>query len=251
MTQQNSKLAGKVALVTGASSGIGEATALALAEHGAAVALVARRKERLDELAGRIEGMGGKVAVIVSDLAQAGQGAAVVQQTLEALGRLDIVVNNAGVMLLGPVAGGDPSDLQRMMDLNVTALMHLSQAALETMKPQRSGHIVNISSVSGRGASPLSAGYSASKWAVGGFSEGLRQEAKQDRIRVTVIEPGVVATELTDHITHTQTKDAYEGRIKDMEALQSEDIAAAVVYAVTQPERVNVNELLIRPLDQG
>ena len=251
MTQQNSKLAGKVALVTGASSGIGEATALALAEHGATVALVARRKERLDELAGRIEGMGGKVAVIVSDLAQAGQGAEVVQQAVAALGRLDIVVNNAGVMLLGPVAGGDPSDLQRMMDLNVTALMHLSQAALETMKPQRSGHIVNISSVSGRGASPLSAGYSASKWAVGGFSEGLRQEAKQDRIRVTVIEPGVVATELTDHITHTQTKDAYEGRIKDMEALQSEDIAAAVIYAVTQPERVNVNELLIRPLDQG
>jgi NADP-dependent 3-hydroxy acid dehydrogenase YdfG len=251
MTQQNSKLAGKVALVTGASSGIGEATALALAEHGAAVALVARRKERLDELAGRIEGMGGRVAVIVSDLAQAGQGAAVVQQAVAALGRLDIVVNNAGVMLLGPLVGGDPSDLQRMMDLNVTALMHLSQAALETMKPQRSGHIVNISSVSGRGASPLSAGYSASKWAVGGFSEGLRQEAKQDRIRVTVIEPGVVATELTDHITHTQTKDAYEGRIKDMEALQAEDIAAAVIYAVTQPERVNVNELLIRPLDQG
>ncbi|OLV17675.1 SDR family NAD(P)-dependent oxidoreductase [Deinococcus marmoris] len=251
MTQQNGKLAGKVALVTGASSGIGEATALALAEHGAAVALVARRRDRLDELAGRIEGMGGKVAVIVSDLAQAGQGAEVVGQAVEALGRLDIVVNNAGVMLLGPLAGGDPSDLTRMMDLNVTALMHLSQAALETMKPQKSGHIVNISSVSGRGASPLSAGYSASKWAVGGFSEGLRQEAKQDRIRVTVIEPGVVATELTDHITHTQTKDMYEGRIKDMEMLQSEDIAAAVLYAVTQPERVNVNELLIRPLDQG
>ena len=251
MTQANGTLAGKVALVTGASSGIGEATALALAEHGASVALVARRKDRLDELAGKIGEMGGQVAVIVSDLAQAGQGAEVVKQAVSALGRLDIVVNNAGVMLLGPLSGGDPSDLSRMMDLNVTALMHLSQAALDVMKPQKSGHIVNISSVSGRGASPLSAGYSASKWAVGGFSEGLRQEAKADRIRVTVIEPGVVATELTDHITHTQTKDAYEGRIKNMEMLQSEDIAAAVVYAVTQPERVNVNELLIRPLDQG
>jgi NADP-dependent 3-hydroxy acid dehydrogenase YdfG len=251
MTQHNGKLTGKVALVTGASSGIGEATALALAQEGAAVALVARRRERLEELAQKIGEMGGQTAVIVSDLAQGGQAATVVQQTLTALGRLDIVVNNAGIMLLGPVAGGDPSDLQRMMDLNVTALMHLSQAALEVMKPQRSGHIVNISSVSGRGASPLSAGYSASKWAVGGFSEGLRQEAKQDRIRVTVIEPGVVATELTDHITHTQTKDMYEGRIKDMVPLESEDIAAAVLYAVTQPERVNVNELLIRPLDQG
>ncbi|GGL99205.1 SDR family NAD(P)-dependent oxidoreductase [Deinococcus aerophilus] len=251
MTQQNGKLTGKVALITGASSGIGEATALALAQEGAAVALVARRRERLEELAQKIGEMGGQSAVIVSDLAQGGQAATVVQQTLTALGRLDIVVNNAGIMLLGPVAGGDPSDLQRMMDLNVTALMHLSQAALEVMKPQKSGHIVNISSVSGRGASPLSAGYSASKWAVGGFSEGLRQEAKQDRIRVTVIEPGVVATELTDHITHTQTKDMYEGRIKDMVPLESEDIAAAVLYAVTQPERVNVNELLIRPLDQG
>lgn len=251
MTQANGKLAGKVALVTGASSGIGEATALALAEHGAAVALVARRKDRLDELAGKIEGMGGKVAVIVSDLSQPGQARDVMRTAIRVFSRLDILVNNAGVMLLGPLSGGDPSDLTRMMDLNVTALMHLSQAALDVMKPQKSGHIVNISSVSGRGASPLSAGYSASKWAVGGFSEGLRQEAKADRIRVTVIEPGVVATELTDHITHTQTKDMYEGRIKDMEMLQSEDIAAAVVYAVTQPERVNVNELLIRPLDQG
>ena len=251
MTQHNGKLTGKVALVTGASSGIGEATALALAQEGAAVAVVARRRERLEELAQKIDAVGGQAHVIVADLSQNGQAPEVVRQTLAALGRLDIVVNNAGVMLLGPVAGGDPSDLQRMMDLNVTALMHLSQAALEVMKPQRSGHIVNISSVSGRGASPLSAGYSASKWAVGGFSEGLRQEAKQDRIRVTVIEPGVVATELTDHITHTQTKDMYEGRIKEMVPLESEDIAAAVLYAVTQPERVNVNELLIRPLDQG
>ncbi|WP_420595966.1 SDR family NAD(P)-dependent oxidoreductase [Deinococcus sp.] len=251
MTQTSHKLAGKVALVTGASSGIGEATALALAEQGAAVALVARRKERLDELAAKIQGRGGQTAVIVSDLSEVGQASEVVKQTVSALGRLDIVVNNAGVMLLGPLSGGDPSDLERMMTLNVTALMLLSQAALEVMKPQRSGHIVNISSVSGRGASPISAGYSASKWAVGGFSEGLRQEARADKIRVTVIEPGVVATELTDHITHTQTKDMYEGRIKDMVPLESEDIAAAVLYAVTQPERVNVNELLIRPLDQG
>ena len=250
-THQNGKLSNKVALVTGASSGIGEATAKALAQEGAAVALVARRKERLDDLAKQIQDAGGKVAVIVSDLSEAGQASAVVAQTVSALGGLDIVVNNAGVMLLGPLSGGDPTDLERMMTLNVTALMLLSQAALQAMKPRKSGHIVNISSVSGRGASPISAGYSASKWAVGGFSEGLRQEARQDNIRVTVIEPGVVATELTDHITHTQTKDMYEGRIKDMTPLESEDIAAAVIYAVTQPTRVNVNEILIRPLDQG
>ncbi len=205
----------------------------------------------MDELAQSIRDQGGRAEVIVADLMNTDEARSAVTQAVSALGRLDILVNNAGVMLLGPVAGADPSDWQRMMGLNVLTLMHLTQAALSVMKPQKSGHIVNISSVSGRGAGPTSAGYSASKWAVGGFSEGLRQEVRLDKIRVTVIEPGVVATELTDHITHTATKDAYEGRIKEMTPLEAEDIAAAVVYAVTQPERVNVNELLIRPLDQG
>ncbi|UQN08867.1 SDR family oxidoreductase [Deinococcus sp. QL22] len=249
--QTTGKLSGKIALVTGASSGIGAATALALAQEGAAVALVARRQDRLEQLAQSIQEAGGRAAVIVADIAQPEQARNAVAQTVSQLGGLDILVNNAGLMLLGPVAGADPDDWHRMMDLNVLALMHLTQAAVAVMKPKQSGHIVNISSVSGRGASPTSAGYSATKWAVGGFSEGLRQEVRLDRIRVTVIEPGVVATELTDHITHQDTKTTYESRISTMVPLEAEDIAAAVVYAVTQPERVNVNQLLIRPLDQG
>ena len=251
MTQHTRKLSGKVALITGASSGIGAATALALAQEGAAVALVARRQERLEELAKTITAAGGKAEVIALDIADPAQAQEAAARTVAALGGLDILVNNAGIMLLGPVGGADPSDFSRMLDINVLALMNLTRAALSTMTPQKSGHIVNISSVSGRGAGPTSAGYSATKWAVGGFSEGLRQEVRLSNIRVTVIEPGVVATELTDHITHTETKNNYEGRIAGMTPLEAEDIAAAVVYAVTQPLRVNVNEILIRPLDQG
>ncbi len=255
MTQQQQvqqgRLSGKVALITGASSGIGAASALALAQEGAAVALVARRQDRLEELANSITVAGGRAEVLALDITDPRQAEEAAARTVSALGGLDIVVNNAGIMLLGPVAGADPSDFSRMLDINVLALMNLTHAALKTMKPQKSGHIVNISSVSGRGAGPTSAGYSATKWAVGGFSEGLRQEVRLDQIRVTVIEPGVVATELTDHITHQDTKSAYEGRIATMTPLEAEDIAAAVVYAVTQPLRVNVNEILIRPLDQG
>ena len=251
MTQQTGKLSGKVALITGASSGIGAATALALAQEGAAVALVARRQDRLEELAKTITAAGGKAEVIALDIADPAQAQEAAARTVSKLGGLDILVNNAGIMLLGPVGGADRSDFSRMLDINVLALMNLTHAALNTMTPQKSGHIVNISSVSGRGAGPTSAGYSATKWAVGGFSEGLRQEVRLSNIRVTVIEPGVVATELTDHITHTETKNNYEGRIAGMTPLEAEDIAAAVVYAVTQPLRVNVNEILIRPLDQG
>ena len=251
MTQQSGRLSGKVALITGASSGIGAASALALAQEGAAVALVARRQDRLEELAKTITEAGGRAEVLALDITDPRQAEEAAARTVSALGGLDIVVNNAGIMLLGPVAGADPSDFSRMLDINVLALMNLTHAALKTMKPQKSGHIVNISSVSGRGAGPTSAGDSSTKWAGGGVSEGLRQEVRLDQIRVTVIEPGVVATELTDHITHQDTKSAYEGRIATMTPLEAEDVAAAVVYAVTQPLRVNVNEILIRPLDQG
>jgi len=251
MTVQSDTLAGKVAVVTGASSGIGEATALALAGKGAGVVLVARREERLQELARQVRSAGGRAEVVVADIAQEAQARLAVERAVNAFGRVDILVNNAGLMLLGPVTGADTTDWRRMIDVNLLGLMYTTHAALPHMRTGGGGHIVNISSVSGRGASPTSAGYSASKWGVGGFSEGLRQEVRLDRIRVTVIEPGVVATELTDHITHQDTKTAYEGRIGTMTPLESEDIAAAVVYAVTQPERVNVNEILIRPLDQG
>ncbi|WP_425146274.1 SDR family NAD(P)-dependent oxidoreductase [Deinococcus sp.] len=244
-------LEGMVVVVTGAASGIGRATALALAHEGAHVALVARRQQRLEELARQIAALGGRAEVIALDISLPQEARQAVERSVLALGHLDILVNNAGIMLLGPVAGADPSDFSRMLDLNVLAVMNLTHAALDIMKPQKGGHIVNISSVSGRGAGPTSAGYSATKWALGGFSEGLRQEVRLDNIRVTVIEPGVVATELTDHITHQDTKTNYEGRIATMTPLEAEDIAAAVIYALTQPLRVNVNEILIRPLEQG
>ncbi|AFZ69665.1 SDR family oxidoreductase [Deinococcus peraridilitoris] len=251
MNSTPGKLSGKAAIVTGASSGIGVATALALAGEGAAVVLTARREERLQDVARRIRTAGGQAEVVVADVAKEAQAQEIVQRAMDAFGRIDILVNNAGLMLLGPVVGADTTDWQRMIDVNLLGLMYATHAALPHMQRQGEGHIVNISSVSGRGASPTSAGYSASKWAVGGFSEGLRQEVRLHGIRVTVIEPGVVATELTDHITHQATKSSYEERIKTMTPLEAEDIAAAVTYAVTQPKRVNVNQLLIRPLDQG
>jgi len=244
-------LAGRVAVVTGASSGIGEATALALGARGAHVTLVARREERLRDLARRVREQGGQAEVVVADVAEEAEARLAVEHTISAFGRLDLLVNNAGLMLLGPVTDADTSDWRRMINVNLLGLMYVTHAAVPHMRHGGGGHIVNISSVSGRGASPTSAGYSATKWGVGGFSEGLRQEVRLHRIRVTVIEPGVVATELTDHITHQDTKTTYERRIRDMTPLEPEDVAAAVVYAVTQPERVNVNEILIRPLDQG
>ncbi len=244
------KLDGKVALVTGASSGIGEATALALAEEGAAVAISARRADRLEDLAKRIEAKGGKVKVIVADVALEDQAQEMVVAANAAFGRLDILVNNAGVMLLGPIANADTEDWRRMIQTNVLGLMYATHAALPLMRAQGQGHIVNISSVAGRTARAGAGVYNASKWGVGAFSESLRQEVYKDKIRVTIIEPGAVATELTQHITHPDSKKQIEQFVQAMTPLESEDIAAAILYAVTQPPRVNVNEILIRPTDQ-
>jgi NADP-dependent 3-hydroxy acid dehydrogenase YdfG len=244
------KLDGKVALVTGASSGIGEATALALAEEGASVAISARRADRLEDLAKRIREGGGQVKTIVADVAQEDGAREMVVSANAAFGRLDILVNNAGVMLLGPIGGADTEDWRRMIHTNVLGLMYATHAALPLMKAQGSGHIVNVSSVAGRTARAGAGVYNASKWGVGAFSESLRQEVYKDKIRVTIIEPGAVATELTHHITHPGAKEQIEAFVRAMTPLEAEDIAAAIVYAVTQPPRVNVNEILIRPTDQ-
>lgn len=246
------KLLGKVALVTGASSGIGEATALQLAEQGASVALVARREDRLRALETRIASLGGKALMIPADLTIEAQALDAVRRTQAELGRLDILVNNAGIMLLGPSAEAALSDWKRMVDINLMALLYVTHAALPIMRAQGGGHIVNVSSVSGRGTSATSSVYSLTKWGVGAFSESLRQElSAKSKIRVTIIEPGVVKTELTDHMTHEATKTGYLSVTEQWERLESEDIAAAILYAVTQPPRVNVNEILIRPTDQG
>lgn len=242
------KLAGKVALVTGASSGIGEATAIALAELGAKVAIMARRQDRLEALAEKIGK--DKTLIIVGDVADVEQAQGAVKTTKEKFGSVDILINNAGLMLLGPIDDIDISDWQRMVNVNLLGLMYCTHAAVPIMRAQKQGHIVNISSVAGRRSSPISAGYNATKWGVGGFSEAVRQSVCMDNIRVTIIEPGAVLTELTDHISHSGTKDNIKGWVKSMTSLTSEDIAASIVYAVTQPAHVNVNEILIRPTEQ-
>ncbi len=249
------KLDGKVALVTGASSGIGEATALALAREGARVAVSARRADRLAPLVGRIEAEGGQALAVTADVAQEDQARRMVLEANAKWGRLDILVNNAGVMLLGPISGADTEDWRRMIGTNVLGLMYATHAALPLLKEDKvkesgGGHVVNVSSVAGRTARAGSGVYNASKWGVGAFSESLRQEVYKDRIRVTIIEPGAVATELTDHITHPETKQQIKQFIDAMTPLESEDIAAAIAYAVTQPPRVNVNEILVRPTEQ-
>jgi NADP-dependent 3-hydroxy acid dehydrogenase YdfG len=276
------KLDGKVAIVTGASSGIGEATVEALVAEGAKVVAVARRADRLKELSNRLQNAGhqGHVAndlnpnihqelkaatggtavldaptgdsilTIIADVRNEKDCERMVKETVAKWGRVDILVNNAGVMLLGPIVGADTEDWRRMIDTNVYGLLYATHKVLPTMIEQQGGHIVNISSVAGRTSSLNSGVYNVTKWGVNGFSESLRQEVLTHNIRVTVIEPGAVKTELRDHITVQHVKDDINKWAESMEQLESEDIAASIVYAVTQPNRVNVNEILIRPLQQ-
>jgi NADP-dependent 3-hydroxy acid dehydrogenase YdfG len=237
-------------LVTGASSGIGVATARALAAAGADVAIAARRQDRLDALARDLEKSGVKVLVLAADLLREDENRRIVAATETHFGRLDILVNNAGVMLLSPIDGANSDDWRRMLELNVLAPMVSSQAALPGMRARGDGHIVNISSTAGRIANPNISGYSASKFGIVAFSESLRREVYKDRIRVTVIEPGIVETELREHIPHAGTKQAIDAFAASLRQLQPEDVANAVLYCVTQPAHVNVNEILMRPTDQ-
>ena len=243
-------LAGRVALVTGASSGIGDAAARVLAGAGAKVAIAARRHERLDILARELSAAGAEVLVLAADLLREDENQRIVAETEKHFGRLDILVNNAGVMLLSPVDGANPDDWRRMLELNVLAPMVSSQAALPGMRARGGGHIVNIASTAGRIANPNISGYSASKFGIVAFSESLRREVYKDKIRVTVIEPGVVETELREHIPHAGMKQAIDAWAAAMRQLQPEDVANALLYCVTQPEHVNVNEILMRPTDQ-
>ncbi|MDJ0567508.1 MAG: SDR family NAD(P)-dependent oxidoreductase [Pleurocapsa sp. MO_192.B19] len=245
------KLLGKTAIVTGASSGIGEATALALAAEGAKIALVARREERLQALSNKIKNRGGQAISLVADIADLNKAQQSVHQTYDAFGSVDILVNSAGVMFLSSIAEANITDWQNMIQLDLLSLMTLSKTALSYMQQQGSGHIINISSVMGRTIwARRSAGYSAAKWGVGAFSEALRQEAIASNVRVTLIEPGAVDTELSHNITNPTVKEEVLGYVANVEALESEDIASAILYAVTQPNRVNVNEILLRPLKQ-
>jgi NADP-dependent 3-hydroxy acid dehydrogenase YdfG len=244
------RLTGKVAVITGASSGIGEAAVLALSAEGAHIVASARRLDRLAELQRKIEMKGGDCLCIQADVQDEAQCRNLIAKAEERFHQIDILVNNAGVMLLSPIIDADTNDWRRMINTNVLGLMYCTLAVLPGMKRRKSGHIVQISSVAGRTARPNIGGYNASKWAVNGFSEALRQEVHMDGIRVTMIEPGVVRTELREHITNVAVKEDHEKWAASMTQLESEDVADAIVYAVTAPQRANINEILLRPTDQ-
>jgi NADP-dependent 3-hydroxy acid dehydrogenase YdfG len=250
------RLDGTVALVTGASSGIGEATAVALAAQGAAVAVAARRKDRLDELVSRISDDGGTALAIEADVTSQDQAKGAVERTVSELGRLDTLVNNAGVMLLGPIVDAPTEEWDRMIALNLQGLLYCSHAAIPHLlraaqdSPRGVADLINISSVAGRVARMGSGVYNLTKWGVGAFSESLRQEVTRRGVRVSLVEPGAVDTELTDHL-RPEIQQTTRKRFEGVEKLEAADIAEAIEYIVTRPRRVAVNELLIRPTDQA
>jgi NADP-dependent 3-hydroxy acid dehydrogenase YdfG len=245
------KLEGKVVLVTGASSGIGKATALLLAEEGARVALVARDKAGLESVMRELNAQRAEAKALTADVSDESQIQTAVSETRHAFGRLDILVNSAGVMLLGPIVGANTEEWRRMLNINVLGLMYATHAAVPLMIEQGGGHVVNVSSIAGRVVWSAGGGvYQASKFAVTAFSESLRQEVSERKIRVTVIEPGIVATKLTQGIGDANARKRAESYYASIQPLQAADIAAAIAYAVTQPPNVNVNELVVRPTAQ-
>jgi NADP-dependent 3-hydroxy acid dehydrogenase YdfG len=237
-----------VALVTGASSGIGEATARALAEHGAKVALAARRKDRLDALAAEIGGL-----AIETDVTDREQAIAAVERTAQELGRLDIVINNAGVMLLGQIVDAPVEEWDRMIDLNLKGLLYVAHAALPHLlraaesEPRRVADLVNVSSVAGRRVGAGGGIYQLTKHGVGAFSEALRQEVTGRHVRSSLIEPGATESEL---VTHVREEIREQLPAPAEEQLRAEDIADAILYIVTRPRHVAVNEILVRPTEQ-
>lgn len=250
-----SPLDGTVALVTGASSGIGQATARRMAADGARVVLVARRADRLRDLAAELTDGGGSAQVVEADVTEREQAEGAVAAAVEEQGRLDVLVNNAGVMLLGPIADAPVEEWQQMVQVNVLGLLYCAKAALPHLlaaadqEPRRTADLVNISSVAGRQVRLGSGVYNATKHAVGAFSESLRQEVTGRHVRVSLIEPGAVATELTSH-NRPEIRDSIKQRFADMERLSADDIADAIAYVVGRPRHVAVNEVLIRPTQQ-
>ena len=249
------RLDGTVALITGASSGIGEATAYALAEQGAAVALAARRKGRLDSLAAELTKRGYRAFVIETDVTDKVQAKAAVEQTVKEFGRLDTLINNAGVMLLGPAVGAPIEEWDRMVELNINGLLYCAHAALPHLliaaesAPRRVADLVNISSVAGRVARNGVGVYNLTKHGVVAFSESLRQEVTKRHLRVSVVEPGVVNTELQSHL-RAEIKETTMRRFAGIEMLEPQDIADAILYIVSRPRRVAINEMLVRPTEQ-
>jgi NADP-dependent 3-hydroxy acid dehydrogenase YdfG len=254
----SSTLNSTVALVTGASSGIGEATAKKLAEQGATVAVVARRNDRLDTLVKEIESAGGTALAVAADIADRGQAEAAVQTVVDRFGRLDILVNNAGLMLLGTVLDQDVEEWERMIGVNQKGLLYMTNAALPHLltaaqdELREVADIVNISSIAGRQAWPKFGVYSMTKFGVQGFTESLRQEVTQKHVRVGLLEPGAVATELVSQNSQSvQDELAASDADRIPEPLQPEDIAENIAFMVTRPRRSSIAELWAMPTSQA
>jgi NADP-dependent 3-hydroxy acid dehydrogenase YdfG len=252
-----SKLTGTVALVTGASSGIGAATARRLADYGASVALVARRRDRLEILATEIATAGGTALVAEADITDRAQAETAVERTVERFGRLDILVNNAGLMLLGPVVDADVDEWDRMIAVNNHGLLYITHAALPHLLkaaedgPRNVADIVNISSIAGRVAWNGYGVYNLTKFGVNGFTEALRQEVTRRHVRVGVLEPGGVDTELASHNNDDIRSQIIDPFLEQTEVLASDDIADSVAYMVTRPRHTSISELWIMPTDQA
>jgi NADP-dependent 3-hydroxy acid dehydrogenase YdfG len=242
-------LSDQVVAITGASSGIGEATALACADAGAAVSLAARRADRIEALAARIIERGGRALALPADVGEESQARAFIERTVAELGRLDVLVNNAGVMLLGPIGGAPTEEWREMIHVNVFGVLYCTHAALPIMQRQSRGHIINVSSVAGRFARAGSGVYNLTKFGIGAFSEALRQESAQAGIRVTLIEPGAVATELAGH-NRPEVLEQMRAAFAGVTPLEASNIAEAILYTIGQPQTVSLNEVLIRPTTQ-
>jgi NADP-dependent 3-hydroxy acid dehydrogenase YdfG len=247
--QTETQISGKVVVITGASSGLGEATARYLAERGATVVLGARRAERLRALADEIAGTGGKATALVTDVTDAAQVQALVDTAVAQYGRVDVILNNAGVMPHSPLERRKIDDWNRTIDINIKGVLYGIAAALPHMQRQKSGHIINVSSVAGHRVGPGGAVYSATKTAVRVISEGLRQEVKPWNLRTTIISPGAIDTELPNSITEADVAKGI-GQFYEQYAIPADSFARAVAFAISQPEDVDINEILFRPTRQ-
>jgi NADP-dependent 3-hydroxy acid dehydrogenase YdfG len=239
---------GKVVVITGASSGLGEATARLLSAQGASVVLGARRVERMQAIADELNRSGGKALAITTDVTHYDQVKTLVDAAVQAYGRVDVMINNAGLMPLSPLERLKIDDWNQMIDVNIKGMLYGIAAALPYMKQQQAGHFINVSSVAGHKVRPGNAVYAATKAAVLAISEGLRQEVKPYNIRTTVISPGAVATELPNSVTEPDIA-AFAQKSYEI-AIPADSFARAVAFAMSQPEEVDVNEILFRPTRQ-
>ena len=245
------ELNGRVAVITGASSGIGEATARALAARGASVALLARRADRVQSLADELSGAEGdaKALALEADVTDRASIEEAARRIKEELGRADCLINNAGVMLLSPFEQGKVDEWKQMIDVNLTGVLETTDVFLGQLL-DGGGDIVNISSVAGRKGIPSSGAYNATKWGINGWSDALRQEMLGTGVRIILVEPGAVATELASHISDEASKKRIDDMSENFDILEAEDIASVIEYSVSVPERVSLTEILIRPTEQ-